>query len=190
MSQRYFRSYTGKHADSRLEESPVEPATPVQIQAGWDRPLSCLHLTILMLDGIRGRDVETLFTNTDMDDPSGLTISAIKRYLRNYAIRWPEEWLRDVRNDAIWAAKIAGKPSIESRAGNSTSEFGVIESLTFQERLQMELDRTPGLKDALESYLQVGVVNAGPPIMGALVRLGILGTDDGRLAEAVLEITS
>jgi len=197
MSKRRFEAYTGPDSMSRMEESPAEEGTPVRVVAGWDPPMERLFLVIYRLDGRDGRDVETLYSNLDAagygpsseSSASGAeTPDSIKRRLRDFAIEWPEEWYNDILTDYEVGkdTQMGARESVDGTCagGDVEEDYGFHDRLSFEERLEKELDRTPGLADAIETLHSTGATGMSPPIMGALFRLGIAGSRKGKIQEA------
>jgi len=198
MSKRRFETYTGPDTESRMDESPVEEGTTVEVVSGWDPPMGRLFLVIYRLDGRGGRDVETLYSNLDAsgygpaseDAATGAeSLSSIKRRLRDFAIEWPEEWMDDIGYDAEVGndMKMGARETVDgTRAGSEVEiDYGFHERMSFEERLEKELDRTPGLADAIQTLHQTGATGMDPPIMGALFRLGLVGSRERDLNHAV-----
>lgn len=198
MSKRRFETYTGPDENSRMNESPVEEGTPVEVVSGWDPPMGRLFLVIYRLDGRGGRDVETLYSNLDAsgygpasdDAATGAeSLSSIKRRLRDFAIEWPEEWLNDIGSDSEVGndTKMGARETVKgTRAGSDVEEdYGFHSRMSFEERLEKELERTDGLADAIQTLHRTGATGMDPPIMGALFRLGIAQSESDTLDHAV-----
>lgn len=85
MSQRTFdtRTPTGK---------------PVRVVGGFDAQLGYHFLLILALDEIGGEDIETLFSNLNMEDP-GMKVWEITAVLASRGLPYPERWIAGIVSD-------------------------------------------------------------------------------------------
>lgn len=197
MSTRTFDTHVGPDAEARGESAPVEEDTPVRVQAGWDPQSGRLYLVIYRLDGLGCRDVETLYSNlhdtgygpsTDVPFSGAETPGSIKRRLRDFAIEWPEVWYNDVLTDYEVGkdAQLGARESVEGTcAGPEVEEdYGLYERTSFEERLEKELERTPGLASAIDTLHATGALGMDPPIMGALFRLGLAGSREESVEKA------
>jgi hypothetical protein len=197
MSKRTFETHTGPDEEARREASPVGEGTPVRVRAGWDVEGDGLYLVIARTGGPGGPDVGVLYSNVG-DSVYGPqagspifhqeTPSSLKRRLRDFAIEWPTEWYNDVLTDYEVGqdAKMGARDGVEGTcAGPEVEEsYGVYERNSFEERLEKELERTPGLAGAIDTLYETGATGMDPPIMGALFRLGLAGTRDESIGKA------
>ncbi len=197
MSTRRFDTHTGPDSQARGETSPLDEDTPVRVLAGWDPPMERLFLLIYRLDGPGGRDVETIYSNLDgtgygLEPESGVTGAetpdSIKRRLRDFAIEWPDDWYNDLMTDYEVGkdTQMGARESVEGTcAGPDVKEdYGLHERLSFVERLEKELARTDGLAEAIVTLFRTGATGMDPPIMGALFRLGIVGSRKEKVEKA------
>jgi hypothetical protein len=197
MSTRTFDTHVGPDAEARGESAPVEEDTPVRVEAGWDPAMDRLYLAVYRLDALGCRDVETLYSNlgkTGDEPPEGSSVigaespGSIKRRLRDFAIEWPEHWFNDVLTDyEVGKDTQAGaRESVEGTCAGSEVEedYGFYERTSFEERLEKELERTPGLASAIDTLHATGALGMDPPIMGALFRLGLAGSREESVEKA------
>jgi len=197
MSTRTFDAYTGPGEQARGESSPVDEDTPVRVRAGWDPRAGKLYLVISRTGGPGEPGVEILYSNVHdtgygttrvAPGAGGETPGSIKRRLRDFAIGWPEAWLNDVRTDYevgkdVQAGAFAGANG--TCAGSEVEEdYGLYRRASFEERLENELERTPGLAEAIDVLHSTGATGMNPPIMGALFRLGLAGSRDESVEKA------
>lgn len=171
MSKRIFQTFTAGRTNS---EAPAS-GTSVLVEAGWDRPLGWLFLNVERLDRVGGRDVETVFTNLERPDP-GMTVEEIQQTLKDVVGHWPEEWMREVKEDR------------ETRPGNDVSRYGLHDPIGLENRLQHKRESTSGLTETIRTLHDDGRLNGSVEAIQTLFRLGIL-SDPGRLREAFVIVS-
>lgn len=109
---------------TRKFEAFDDEGRPVRVHGGWDAPLGYLYLGIYRI-GDDGDDVETLFTNLDLDDP-GMSIPEIVRQLESRGLPVPDEWLGRIVLDR------------HNNVGNDETDYGFQGSLM---RLMMKREQ-------------------------------------------------
>lgn len=63
---------------------------PVEVMAGWDKPLSYYHLTIFNLDP-EEEDEETIYSDLEEPNPFGVkNVEVIKKKLDSFGIEVPD----------------------------------------------------------------------------------------------------
>jgi len=172
MSKRIFQTFTAGCTNS---EAPAA-GTPVLVEAGWDRPLSWLFLNVERLDRVGGRDVETVFTNLERPDP-GMTVEEIQKTLSDVVGHWPEEWMREVKEDR------------ENRTGNDVSRYGLHDPMGLETRLAQERKTTSELTETIRTLHDDGRLDGPRDAIETLFRLGIL-SDPERLTEAFVIVST
>jgi len=197
MSTRTFETHTGPDEQARGESSPVGEGTPVRVQAGWDPEREGLYLVVSRTGRPGGSEVGTLYSNVG-DSVYGPqagsplfnqeTPGSIKRRLRDFAIEWPEDWFNDILTDYEVGKdmQMGARESVKGTcAGLEVEEdYGLHERGSFEEYLERELERTPGLASAIDTLHSTGATGMDPPIMGALFRLGLAGSRDESVKKA------
>lgn len=72
---------------------------PVEVSAGWDRPLQGFFLTVLYLDTPDDIDYEFAYCNLDTPDPWPFTFDPFEAVLRDMGIELPPAMIEDIRAD-------------------------------------------------------------------------------------------